>query len=122
MKTLSKLKIFGFLMSHSLFKILAFFDSFLFVMILSSDEKKEPLGVSDLPEFNTNNNTSDEGQMLNELFMSYPLREAREKFERAYLISQMKKFDGNITQMAKFIKMERSALYRKLKSVGVSEN
>ena len=35
---------------------------------------------------------------------------------------QMKKFDGNITQMAKFIKMERSALYRKLKSVGVSED
>ena len=91
-------------------------------MILSSDEKKEPLGVSDLPEFNTNNNTGDEGQMLNEVFMSYPLREAREKFERAYLKSQMKKFDGNITQMANFIKMERSALYRKLKSVGVPEN
>ena len=33
-------------------------------MILSSDENKEPLGVSDLPEFNANNNTSDEGQML----------------------------------------------------------
>ena len=92
------------------------------IMILSSDENKEPLGVSDLPEFNVNNNTNDEGQMLNEVFMSYPLREAREKFERAYLISQMKKFDGNITQMAKFIKMERSALYRKLKSVGVPEN
>ena len=54
--------------------------------------------------------------------MSYSLREAREKFERAYLISQMKRFDGNITQMAKFIEMERSALYRKLKSVGVPEN
>ena len=92
------------------------------IMILSSDENKEPLGVSDLPEFYANNNTSDEGQMLNEVFMSYPLREAREKFERAYFISQMKKFDGNITQMAKFIKMERSALYRKLKSVGVSED
>ena len=92
------------------------------IMILSSDENKDPLGVSALPEFNTNNNTSDEGQMLNEVFMSYSLREAREKFERAYLISQMKRFDGNITQMAKFIEMERSALYRKLKSVGVPEN
>ena len=92
------------------------------IMILSSDENKDPLGVSALPEFNTNNNTSDESQIINEVFMSYSLREAREKFERAYLISQMKRFDGNITQMAKFIEMERSALYRKLKSVGVPEN
>ena len=91
-------------------------------MILSSDENKEPLGVSALPEFNANVVSSDEDQILNELFMSYPLREAREKFERAYLISQMKRFDGNIAQMAKFIEMERSALYRKLKSVGVSES
>jgi two-component system nitrogen regulation response regulator NtrX len=54
--------------------------------------------------------------------MSLPLREAREKFERAYLLSQLERFDGNISQMAKFIEMERSALHRKLKSVGISDS
>ncbi len=92
------------------------------IMILSSGENSEPLGVSAIPKFNPNENMGDEQQMLNELFISLPLREAREKFERAYLLSQIKRFDGNISQMAKFIEMERSALYRKLKSVGISEN
>ena len=92
------------------------------IMILSSDENMEPLDVSALPKFNADENFGDEQQILNELFISLPLREAREKFERAYLLSQMKRFDGNISQMAKFIEMERSALYRKLKSVGASEN
>ena len=92
------------------------------IMILSSDENMEPLDVSALPKFNADEDLGDEQQILNELFISLPLREAREKFERAYLLSQMKRFDGNISQMAKFIEMERSALYRKLKSVGASEN
>ena len=91
-------------------------------MILSSDENGEPLDVSALPESIANGNVGDEQQILNELFISLPLREAREKFEKAYLLSQMKRFDGNMSQMASFIEMERSALYRKLKSVGISES
>ncbi|RFB80261.1 nitrogen assimilation response regulator NtrX [Methylovirgula sp. 4M-Z18] len=54
-----------------------------------------------------------------EKLMSLPLREAREVFEREYLIAQINRFSGNISRTAEFIGMERSALHRKLKSLGV---
>ena len=53
--------------------------------------------------------------------LSVPLREARESFEKEYLISQLKKNGGNISKTAKFVGMERSALYRKLKLLGVKD-
>ena len=53
--------------------------------------------------------------------LSIPLREARETFEREYLVSQLKKNAGNISKTAKFVGMERSALYRKLKLLGVKD-
>ncbi len=51
----------------------------------------------------------------------YPLREARENFEKEYLITQLKKFSGNISKTARFVGMERSALHRKLKLLGVKD-
>ena len=48
-----------------------------------------------------------------------PLREAREEFEREYLLTQINRFGGNISRTAQFVGMERSALHRKLKSLGV---
>ena len=51
--------------------------------------------------------------------LSYPLKEAREKFEKDYLTSQLKKNKGNISKTAEFIGMERSALHRKLKNLGI---
>lgn len=51
--------------------------------------------------------------------MALPLREAREHFEKEYLIAQINRFGGNISRTAEFIGMERSALHRKLKSLGV---
>lgn len=51
--------------------------------------------------------------------MTLPLREAREMFERDYLIAQINRFGGNISRTAEFVGMERSALHRKLKSLGV---
>ncbi len=48
-----------------------------------------------------------------------PLREAREVFEREYLLTQINRFGGNISRTASFVGMERSALHRKLKSLGV---
>ena len=51
--------------------------------------------------------------------LSYPLKQAREKFEKNYLTSQLKKHKGNISKTAEFIGMERSALHRKLKTLGV---
>ena len=53
--------------------------------------------------------------------LSVPLREARESFEREYLISQLRKNGGNISKTAKFVGMERSALYRKLRLLGVKD-
>ena len=54
-----------------------------------------------------------------EKLLSLPLRDAREAFERDYLIAQLNRFGGNISRTAEFIGMERSALHRKLKSLGV---
>jgi two-component system nitrogen regulation response regulator NtrX len=54
-----------------------------------------------------------------EKLMSLPLREAREVFEREYLIAQLNRFSSNISRTAEFIGMERSALHRKLKSLSV---
>ena len=51
--------------------------------------------------------------------MALPLREAREAFEKEYLIAQIKRFGGNISKTSGFVGMERSALHRKLKSLGV---
>jgi two-component system nitrogen regulation response regulator NtrX len=51
--------------------------------------------------------------------MGLPLRDARELFEREYLLAQVNRFGGNISRTAEFVGMERSALHRKLKSLGV---
>tara|TARA_B100000780_G_scaffold277159_1_gene247227 strand:- start:1898 stop:3256 length:1359 start_codon:yes stop_codon:yes gene_type:complete len=56
-----------------------------------------------------------------EISLSVPLKEAREKFEKEYLTTQLKKFNGNISKTADFIGMERSALHRKLKGLGIKE-
>ncbi|MDC3135889.1 sigma-54 dependent transcriptional regulator [Candidatus Pelagibacter sp.] len=53
--------------------------------------------------------------------LSVPLKEAREKFEKEYLTIQLKKFNGNISKTANFVGMERSALHRKLKVLGIKE-
>ncbi|XUU60009.1 sigma-54-dependent transcriptional regulator [Erythrobacter sp. HA6-11] len=62
---------------------------------------------------------SSEAGMTN--MMGVPLREARESFEREYLTIQIRRFSGNISKTANFIGMERSALHRKLKLLGMSE-
>ena len=63
-------------------------------------------------------NSSKEEDPYNNV-LSYPLKEAREQFEKNYLTSQLKKHKGNISKTAEFIGMERSALHRKLKTLGV---
>ncbi len=58
---------------------------------------------------------------ISENSLSVPLKEAREKFEKEYLTIQLKKFKGNISKTANFVGMERSALHRKLKGLGIKE-
>ncbi len=57
-----------------------------------------------------------------EHMMSLPLRDAREIFEREYLLAQVNRFGGNISRTAEFVGMERSALHRKLRALGVNSN
>ena len=60
-------------------------------------------------------------EKITENSLSIPLKEAREKFEKEYLTVQLKKYNGNITKTANFVGMERSALHRKLKGLGIKE-
>ena len=60
-------------------------------------------------------------EKIDENRLSVPLKEAREKFEKEYLTIQLKKFNGNISKTANFVGMERSALHRKLKGLGIKE-
>ena len=65
--------------------------------------------------------TSENDSLVAEKSLSVPLKEARENFEKEYLTTQLKKFNGNISKTADFIGMERSALHRKLKGLGIKE-
>jgi len=59
------------------------------------------------------------GSIISAIYSGMPLREAREMFEREYLVAQINRFGGNISRTASFVGMERSALHRKLKSLNV---
>lgn len=74
--------------------------------------------VSELPN-DTDSAPSDGRVVLSGTVSTMPLREAREAFEREYLMTQIDRFGGNISRTAEFVGMERSALHRKLKSLGV---
>lgn len=88
------------------------------VGILSLNEgKKDTNGILNDILNEGPSSTSKESQLFNTL--SYPLKEAREQFEKNYLVNQLKKNNGNISKTADFIGMERSALHRKLKSLGI---
>ena len=86
------------------------------ILSLNEDKKDTNILLSEIlnerPDLSNRDN-----QLTNTL--SYPLKEAREQFEKKYLINQLKKNNGNISKTADFIGMERSALHRKLKSLGI---
>src|SRR3982751_442622 len=88
------------------------------MLILASGAPSDPITADMLPpEASVNDNATSLGA---ERIIALPLREAREVFEREYLNAQMLRFSGNISRTAAFIGMERSALHRKLKSLGLS--
>ena len=86
--------------------------------ILSSNESKQKINQLLDDILNPSSNISTENNSLLQSFQS-PLKEAREHFEKEYLTTQLKKHHGNISKTADFIGMERSALHRKLKSLGI---
>ena len=88
------------------------------VTILSADESKENINKLMDDILSSSSNTENNQSLLEKSFAS-PLKEAREHFEKEYLLTQLKKNHGNISKTADFIGMERSALHRKLKSLGI---
>ncbi|MNS75661.1 Nitrogen assimilation regulatory protein [compost metagenome] len=88
------------------------------LLILATGDADEPITADMLPqEVASSGGASSLGA---DRIIALPLREAREVFERDYLAAQIMRFGGNISRTAAFIGMERSALHRKLKSLGVS--
>ena len=87
------------------------------ISILSLNEKKVDVDFIVREALAQKSSKSDEDSYENVL--SFPLKEAREKFEKDYLVSQIKKHKGNISKTAEFVGMERSALHRKLKTLGI---
>ena len=89
------------------------------LLILTAGDPEATINADMLPsEIGTMLPTTPNGSG-GEKLMSLPLREAREVFEREYLVAQISRFGGNISRTAEFIGMERSALHRKLKSLSI---
>ena len=86
------------------------------IAILAPDSKEK---ISNIIKESLKNPDYEHSMIENSL--SVPLKEARENFEKNYLTTQLKKFNGNISKTAKFVGMERSALHRKLKGLGVKD-
>ncbi len=86
------------------------------IAILQPDTKDK---ISNIVKESLKNKNFDE--KITENSLSIPLKEARENFEKEYLTTQLKKFNGNISKTANFVGMERSALHRKLKGLGIKE-
>jgi two-component system nitrogen regulation response regulator NtrX len=86
--------------------------------VLILGDSNGPIEARELPSDDIKND--DDGRVvLSGTLATLPLREAREAFEREYLLTQINRFGGNISRTASFVGMERSALHRKLKSLGV---
>ena len=88
------------------------------ISILSNNESNENIN-SLVQDALFQKNLKSEADLYTNV-LTYPLKEAREKFEKDYLTSQLKKHKGNISKTAEFVGMERSALHRKLKTLGIT--
>jgi len=88
------------------------------LLILATGEPTQPITLATLPKevsvVRSGKHSHDDDKII-----AMPLRDAREHFEREYLQAQIDRFGGNISRTASFVGMERSALHRKLKSLGL---
>jgi len=91
-------------------------------LIIIGEEEEGPIDCAHLPAEVVDGGPAIPIGDRAEQIIALPLRDARERFEREYLVAQINRFGGNISKTAAFIGMERSALHRKLKSLGVTAN
>jgi len=89
------------------------------LMILSRSDDPDSVITADLLPKEIGDMLPRAPSQSDQHIMALPLREARETFEKQYLLAQISRFGGNISRTAEFVGMERSALHRKLKSLGV---
>ena len=89
------------------------------LMILAGGDPEAVINADMLPQDVGSMVPSMPGSDGGEHLMELPLRDAREVFEREYLVAQISRFGGNISRTAEFVGMERSALHRKLKALGI---
>ena len=88
------------------------------MLIMAPPDRDQPIGLDGLPAEIQNVSPGQDVSGM-EALMALPLRESREAFETQYMRVQLARFDGNVSRMAGFVGMERSALHRKLKSLDV---
>lgn len=89
------------------------------LLILARGEDENSVITADLLPAEVGDTLPRAPNQSDQHIMALPLREAREMFEKEYLVAQINRFGGNISRTAEFVGMERSALHRKLKSLGV---
>ena len=90
-------------------------------LIMAPGDRAESIDVDLLPQEIVDSRGPAGASTTTMAIMGSPLREARESFEREYLKIQIRRFSGNISRTASFIGMERSALHRKLKALGLGD-
>lgn len=89
------------------------------MLLMTPGEPGSPIGIEGLPPTLARSSVAEMDPRTNGELVTMPLREAREHFERAYLQAQLQRFGGNVSRTAQFVGMERSALHRKLKALGL---
>ena len=96
------------------------FVDWLYILVKSSNKKIDTITTNMLPNdlLSENKSTSSDE---NKSIMNLPIKDARKHFEKQYLINQVNRFGGNISKTANFIGMERSALHRKIKGIGIKK-
>ena len=90
------------------------------LLIMASGHPKAPIKADMLPTDMFEENAALMRPEMNTDILSMALREARELFEKQYLAAQISRFGGNISKTSNFVGMERSALHRKLKMLGIN--
>lgn len=88
-------------------------------LIMIPDTEKGPVSADHLPSEMLSTVPDELKLDASSMLLSLPIREARDIFEREYLKAQLARYDGNISRTATFVEMERSALHRKLKALGL---
>ena len=97
------------------------FVDWLYILVKSSNKKIDLITGNMLPNDLLTEKKDDSKKEEKKTIMNLPIKDARKHFEKEYLINQVSRFGGNISKTANFIGMERSALHRKIKEIGIKK-